>query len=90
MKNVLQRFHSICIVTTCLILREEFWHKDGHSVPVEYTSTPIKDTDGTITGAVVVFRDITERQNHIETQILYSPPFSASYSYYSLGQTTPL
>jgi PAS domain S-box-containing protein len=51
---------------------EVFWHKDGHSVPVEYTSTPIKDTDGTITGAVVVFRDITERQNHIETQILYT------------------
>ena len=40
---------------------EVFWHKDGHSIPVEYTSTPIK-VDGEIQGAVVVFRDISERK----------------------------
>lgn len=41
---------------------EVFWKKDGTSVPVEYSSTPIRDRDRKITGAVVVFRDITERK----------------------------
>ena len=40
---------------------EVFWHKDGHCIPVEYTSTPIRDALGRLAGAVVVFRDITER-----------------------------
>ncbi|WP_420390822.1 sigma 54-interacting transcriptional regulator [Marinobacter sp.] len=37
-----------------------FWHKDGSSFPVEYTSTPIMDK-GHPVGAVVVFRDISQR-----------------------------
>lgn len=40
---------------------EVFWRKDGTSFPVEYVSTPIRE-DGEITGAVVVFKDITERK----------------------------
>jgi len=40
---------------------EVFWHKDGHCIPVEYTSTPIRE-DGDIRGAVVVFHDVTERK----------------------------
>ena len=39
---------------------EIFWHSDGHAVPVEYTSTPIWE-ENTLRGAVVVFRDISER-----------------------------
>ena len=39
---------------------EVFWHADGRAIPVEYTSTPIV-CDGKLNGAVVVFRDITER-----------------------------
>ncbi len=39
---------------------EVFWRPDGTAVPVEYTSTPIRE-DGKLKGAVVVFRDITER-----------------------------
>jgi PAS domain S-box-containing protein len=38
-----------------------FWRKDGTSFPVEYTSTPILEGGG-IAGAVVTFRDITERK----------------------------
>ncbi len=38
-----------------------FWKKDGTSFPVEYTSAPIRDLHGDTAGAVVVFRDITER-----------------------------
>jgi PAS domain S-box-containing protein len=41
---------------------EVFWRKDGTSFPVEYTSTPIRDERGKLTGAVVAFRDITERK----------------------------
>jgi len=40
---------------------EVFWHIDGRSIPVEYTSTPIM-RDGVPDGAVVVFRDISERR----------------------------
>lgn len=40
---------------------EAFWHTDGSPVPVEYTSTPILK-DGKPDGAVVVFRDISERK----------------------------
>lgn len=40
---------------------EVFWRKDGTSFPVEYVSTPIRE-DGRVTGAVLVFRDITERR----------------------------
>src|SRR5829696_7012217 len=40
---------------------EVFWRKDGTSFPVEYVSTPISE-DGEIAGAVVTFRDITERK----------------------------
>ena len=38
-----------------------FWRKDGSSFPVSFTSTPIRQEDK-ITGAVVVFKDITERK----------------------------
>ncbi len=40
---------------------EVFWHKEGHPVPVEYTSTPIVD-NGRLVGAVVLFRDISDRK----------------------------
>lgn len=42
---------------------EVFWKNDGSSVPVEYMTTPIIQ-DGEITGAVIVFRDISERKLH--------------------------
>ena len=41
---------------------EVFWRKDGSSFPVEYTSTPIKNSDDRIKGAVVVFRDISKHK----------------------------
>ena len=40
---------------------EVFWRKDGSAIPVEYTSTPIRQ-NGDLVGAVVVFRDISERR----------------------------
>lgn len=41
---------------------EVFWKRDGSSIPVEYVSTPIVNEDGELEGAVVTFRDITERK----------------------------
>ena len=38
-----------------------YWRRDGSSFPVEFISTPIIEA-GKITGAVVAFRDITERK----------------------------
>ncbi|MGC2424356.1 MAG: PAS domain S-box protein, partial [Nitrospirota bacterium] len=40
---------------------EVFWKKDGASIPVEYTSTPVWE-DGKPVGVVVTFNDITERK----------------------------
>ncbi|MDT8385492.1 MAG: sigma 54-interacting transcriptional regulator [Gammaproteobacteria bacterium] len=40
---------------------EVFWRRDGNSIPVEYTSTPIME-EGRLIGAVVIFRDISERK----------------------------
>jgi PAS domain S-box-containing protein len=41
---------------------EMFWRKDGTSFWVDYTSTPIRDRD-TLIGAVIVFRDISQRRD---------------------------
>lgn len=53
---------------------EVFWHKDGSSIPIEFTSSPLimpaegdsapaeGTPDGRLVGAVIVFRDITERR----------------------------
>ena len=40
---------------------EVFWRKDGTRFFVEYTSTPIRDR-GSLVGAEIVFRDITQRR----------------------------
>jgi len=40
---------------------EVFWKTDGTSIPVEYTSTPIREHDE-LRGAVVVFHDISGRK----------------------------
>ncbi|MDR7090432.1 sigma 54-interacting transcriptional regulator [Cellvibrio fibrivorans] len=41
-------------------IQEVFWKQDGTPFPVEFTSTPII-SGGSIIGAVVVFRDISQR-----------------------------
>ncbi|MGI8546003.1 MAG: sensor histidine kinase [Gemmatimonadaceae bacterium] len=41
---------------------EVFWRKDGTAVPVEYSSSPIRQR-GQIIGAVIAFNDISERRS---------------------------
>lgn len=45
---------------------ELFWRKDGSSIPVAYVSTPVRDENGKLAGAVVTFSDITERKRREE------------------------
>ncbi len=48
---------------------EVFWRKDGSNFFVEYISSPMKDENDEIIGAVVTFKDITERKEN-EQQLL--------------------
>ncbi|MFO7812792.1 MAG: ATP-binding protein [Pelovirga sp.] len=52
-----------------------YWRKDGTCFPVEYHSAPIREGDR-ISGAVVVFTDITER-NILEQQLLQAQKMEA-------------
>ncbi|MEH1965874.1 hybrid sensor histidine kinase/response regulator [Nostoc sp.] len=42
--------------------------KDGAEIPIDDSAAPIKDDKDNITGAVLVFRDITERKRGIEAR----------------------
>jgi PAS domain S-box-containing protein len=41
---------------------ELFWRKDGTSFSAQFSSTPMRDENGKLIGAVVTFQDITERK----------------------------
>jgi PAS domain S-box-containing protein len=72
--------------TECLIYRariarqtvqcadEVFFRKDGESLPVEYTATPMTGNDGDWIGTVVVFRDISIRlaQERMQRELVES------------------
>jgi len=47
---------------------EIFWRKDGTSFTVEYITTPLRE-NGELVGAVVIYKDTTER-NQVEDQLL--------------------
>ena len=47
---------------SCCIDSERLWRADGSSFPVEYSVSPIIEAGHTITGAVVTFRDISDRK----------------------------
>lgn len=54
---------------------EVFWRRDGTAIPVEYSSYPTIE-DGATKGAVVVFRDITDRKK-LEEQLRQSQKMEA-------------
>ncbi len=57
--------------------------KDGKEIPIDDNSSPIRDEKGNITGAVLVFRDITERKQaekekaKLENQLLQAHKMEA-------------
>jgi PAS domain S-box-containing protein len=74
--------HNECLILKAMkedkiyhVAEEIFWRKDGTSFPVEYVGTPVRE-EGQITGAVVVFKDITERVN-LEGQLLQAQKMEA-------------
>lgn len=52
---------------TARVNEDVFWKKDGTFLPVSFTTTPIFDVNKKIRGAVISFRDISER-NRIEVE----------------------
>ena len=53
-------YHAFRDATTTRVDGTTFWRKDGSSFPAECTSSPLF-IDGALAGAVVAFRDVTER-----------------------------
>jgi PAS domain S-box-containing protein len=60
--------HSFTQGETHQVADEVLWRLDGASFPVEYTSAPIVKGE-VVTGAVVTFRDITERKAAIRERV---------------------
>ncbi len=56
-------YHSFRSERVNRVEDEVFWHKNGKPIQVEYVSTPIYDQQ-VLAGAVVIFRDITERREN--------------------------
>jgi PAS domain S-box-containing protein len=54
-------YHAFRNGKFCPLTEEVFWRKDGTSFAVRYSSAPIIE-DGRAVGAVVTFRDVTERK----------------------------
>lgn len=50
---------------------ESFWRNDGTSFPVSYTSSPMRNEANEIIGAIVTFRDITEKKKAEEELLAY-------------------
>ena len=59
--------------------------RDGSEVPIDDSAAPIRLTDGTITGCVLVFRDVSERREH-EGRLLWSEQmFRNTFDYAPVG-----
>jgi diguanylate cyclase (GGDEF)-like protein/PAS domain S-box-containing protein len=76
--------HGCCAVSAVLAdgrvrhgRNELYWRKDGTSFPVDVTVAPVA-AGGLVTGAVVVFRDDTERQRLESQQRLAARVFESS------------
>lgn len=61
--------HADCQVVRILqgepingLVDDVFWRSDGTTFPVEYSGAPMRDEAGELIGAVITFRDVSERK----------------------------
>jgi signal transduction histidine kinase/ActR/RegA family two-component response regulator len=66
---------------------EVFWRKDGSSFPVECVSTPIRE-GRELTGAVVTFKDVTERKQAEEARTGLEKQLRQSQKMEAVGRLT--
>jgi PAS domain S-box-containing protein len=59
--------------------------RGGAALAIEYCSAPIKDEQGTVTGVVISFRDITERQRAERALLESEEQYRAVYSQAASG-----
>jgi len=59
--------------------------KDGTEIPIDDSGAPIRDDEGTVTGVVLVFRDITERKRAEEEKLLLERQLQHTQKLESLG-----
>ncbi len=64
---------------------DTYWRRDGQSVSVDYTCTPIWDTSE-ILGSVLVVRDITERKKAADQQLLLEEQLRQAQKMESIGR----
>ena len=57
-----ENLRAITSGETTFVHDDIFWRKDGTSFAVEYSATPMRDESGEILGAVITFRDVTEKR----------------------------
>lgn len=67
---------------------ESFWRKDGTSFPVSYVSSPMRNAANEIIGAIVTFRDITERKKAEEGLLAYRNELEVEVSKQTSGLRT--
>ena len=59
--------------------------KDGSEIPIDDSAAPIRRSDATITGCVLVFRDVTQRREH-EGRLMWSEQtFRTTFDYAPVG-----
>ena len=55
---------SVRLPSNCILLR-----RDGAEIPVEGSVAPIRDREGQVTGAVLVFRDVSDHVRRVQEEI---------------------
>ena len=62
-----------------------YWHKDGHPILIDYTSTSIWE-QGQVMGSVMVVRDVTQRKKAAEEQLLLEEQLRQAQKMESIGR----
>ena len=79
-------YHTLRDGETRRTEQDVYWRKDGTSIPIEFSSHPIR-RDGVLVGALVTFHDLTERRRNEErTQQLVREQFARAKAEFQHAQ----